>query len=117
MTAAQCGVTTTTGYRNHGAGDPYIYTDWPAVPEQHLRLSLPPAASNNGITGTWNPATINTAVAGYNVTYTFTPNDRGSVRRTTTYWISVITAQVTPTFDTGPLCQNSILLLSLPAYV
>ena len=30
--------------------------------------------SNNGITGTWSPATINTAVAG-TTTYTFTPAD------------------------------------------
>ena len=30
--------------------------------------------SNNGVTGTWSPATINTAVAG-TTTYTFTPTD------------------------------------------
>ena len=32
-----------------------------------------PLTSTNGITGTWSPATINTAVAG-TATYTFTPN-------------------------------------------
>src|SRR4029450_6030511 len=32
-----------------------------------------PAVSNNGVTGTWNPATISTATAG-TTTYTFTPD-------------------------------------------
>jgi gliding motility-associated-like protein len=39
---------------------------------QNATAPLLPATSTNGISGTWNPATINTAVAG-TVAYTFTP--------------------------------------------
>jgi hypothetical protein len=65
-----------------------------------------PGISNNGITGTWSPLTINTAVAG-STTYTFTSTD--ATQCATTASISVtVTPQVTPTFNTiGPLCQNS----------
>ncbi len=71
--------------------------------------STPPAlsvTSNNGITGTWNPATISTSTAG-NTTYTFTP-DAGQCATTAPLTVTV-TPQITPTFNTiGPLCQNSI---------
>jgi hypothetical protein len=65
-----------------------------------------PGISNNGITGTWSPLTINTAVAG-TTTYTFTSTD--ATQCATTASISVtVTPQVTPTFTAiGPLCQNS----------
>src|SRR5688572_998687 len=62
-----------------------------------------PLISNNGVNGTWSPATINTSVAGSS-TYTFTPTDACA----TTASISVvITTLVTPTFDPITLCQNS----------
>src|SRR5690606_21723987 len=41
---------------------------------QNSTAPVLPAVSNNGITGTWNPAVINTAVVG-TTTYTFTPDD------------------------------------------
>jgi hypothetical protein len=64
-----------------------------------------PGTSNNGITGTWSPATINTATAG-TTTYTFTPANGQCAVNTT--MIIVVTTQVTPTFtQLGPLCQNS----------
>ena len=64
-----------------------------------------PAISNNGITGTWNPAVINTAVAGTTV-YTFTP-DPGQCGISTTLEVTV-DAQAVPTFAAmGNLCQNS----------
>ena len=53
--------------------------------------------SNNGITGTWSPATINTAVTG-TTTYTFTPA-AGQCATTATMHIVTITTQVTPTFN------------------
>ena len=63
-----------------------------------------PTTSNNGITGTWSPATINTATVG-TTTYTFTPA-AGQCGTTATMSI-VITTQITPTFtQIGPLCQN-----------
>jgi hypothetical protein len=81
-----------------------------------------PGISLNGITGTWSPLTINTAVAG-STTYTFTSTD--ATQCATTASISVtVTPQVTPTFNTiGPLCQNStapalpgILLMVSPVH-
>jgi hypothetical protein len=69
--------------------------------------STPPSlapTSDNGITGTWSPATISTSVAGSFV-YTFTPN-AGQCGIVTTMTI-VITDSVTPTFtQLGPYCQN-----------
>jgi hypothetical protein len=63
-----------------------------------------PGTSNNGITGTWSPATINTATAG-TTTYTFTPANGQCAVNTT--MIIVVTTQVTPTFtQLGPLCQK-----------
>ncbi len=64
-----------------------------------------PSISNNGITGTWLPATINTAVAG-TTTYTFTP-DSGQCAIVVTMNITV-TGQIVPVFVAlGPFCQNS----------
>ncbi len=72
---------------------------------QNSTAPLLPGTSNNGITGTWSPATISTATAG-TTTYTFTP---GANQCAVPFTMSiVITTQVTPTFtQIGPLCQNS----------
>ena len=65
-----------------------------------------PATSKEGIAGTWNPLTINTATVGTG-TYTFTPGGGGSCSVQATMSIT-ISSKVTPTFDPiGPLCQNS----------
>src|SRR5688572_2141969 len=70
---------------------------------QNSAATALPGTSNNGIAGTWSPATINTSVAGSS-TYTFTPTDACA----TTASLSVaITTLVTPTFDPITLCQNS----------
>jgi hypothetical protein len=62
-----------------------------------------PTLSNNGITGTWNPATISTAAAG-TTTYTFTP-DAGQCSTATATLDVTVTGAVTPTFDpVGNLC-------------
>ncbi len=72
---------------------------------QNSTAPLLPGTSNNGITGTWSPATINTSTAG-TTTYTFTPAaNQCAVPFTMSI---VITPEVTPTFtQIGPLCQNS----------
>src|SRR5687767_9561279 len=64
-----------------------------------------PGTSTNGITGTWSPATINTATAG-TTSYTFTP---AASECALPFTMSIeITPQITPTFaQVGPLCQNS----------
>lgn len=61
-----------------------------------------PTTSNNGVSGTWNPATISTATAG-NTTYTFTPT-AGQCANTATMTIT-INANTMPTFtQLGPYC-------------
>lgn len=72
---------------------------------QNSVAPLLPTTSNNGITGTWNPAVINTTSTGTTV-YTFTPN-AGQCATIATMSITIDT-QVTPLFaPIGPLCQNS----------
>jgi len=62
-----------------------------------------PTTSTNGVTGTWNPATVsNTTTA----TYTFTPN-AGQCAVTTTKTITV-NPNVTPTFNAiAPICSGT----------
>ncbi|HNW89795.1 MAG TPA: hypothetical protein PKN48_09025, partial [Bacteroidales bacterium] len=65
-----------------------------------------PATSANGITGTWDPATISTATTGTS-TYTFTPT-AGQCANTTTMSVTV-SSSITPTFTTlGPYCVGVI---------
>ncbi|GAO45736.1 hypothetical protein FPE01S_14_00005, partial [Flavihumibacter petaseus NBRC 106054] len=55
-----------------------------------------PGTSNNGISGTWSPAAVNTSAIG-TTTYTFTPDAAGCGVPTT---IDItITDQITPAFD------------------
>jgi gliding motility-associated-like protein len=67
---------------------------------------LLPSVSLEGITGTWNPAVINTTSVGI-VTYTFTPDNPDQCGLVTTMDIE-ITDEIVPTFaQIGPLCLNS----------
>jgi hypothetical protein len=62
-----------------------------------------PTTSNNGITGTWSPATINTGIQG-TPEYTFTPS---STCAPTTKMYVTINPKDTPAFtQVGPLCQG-----------
>jgi len=64
-----------------------------------------PTISNNGITGTWSPSSINTAIVG-TVTYTFTP-DAGQCAGSFTMNVT-ITSGTTPPFSIlGPYCLGS----------
>ena len=72
---------------------------------QNTTPDVLPTTSNNGITGTWSPATINTATVGTS-TYTFTP-DAGQCSMQTTMNI-VIDSEIIPVFtQLGPYCQNT----------
>jgi hypothetical protein len=63
-----------------------------------------PAVSNNGITGTWSPATINTTVNG-TTSYTFTP-DAGQCALPVSVDV-VVDTEITPTFAAfAPICLN-----------
>ncbi len=57
-----------------------------------------PTTSNNGITGTWNPAALSSAVAG-NIVYTFTPT--AGICADTAQLTVVVTPNTTPTFTFG----------------
>ncbi|HNW70864.1 MAG TPA: T9SS type A sorting domain-containing protein, partial [Bacteroidales bacterium] len=66
-----------------------------------------PTTSNNGISGTWDPATISTASAG-TTTYTFTPTI-GQCATNTVDMIVTVNANVLPTFAVlGPYCVGAI---------
>ena len=68
-----------------------------------------PETSNEGITGTWNPAMVSTAVAG-NIVHTFTP-DAGQCATSTTMTV-VVNPQVTTTFtQIAPICVGDALSL------
>ncbi|MFY8138271.1 MAG: hypothetical protein ACOVMR_09195 [Flavobacteriales bacterium] len=87
--------------------DPEITPAFAAIPNICQNSTAPtlPTTSTNGVTGTWSPATINTAVAG-TVTYTFTPT-AGLCAVPVTLDIT-IDPEITATFaQLGPLCQNS----------
>jgi gliding motility-associated-like protein len=63
-----------------------------------------PSTSNNGLAGTWSPATINTSVVG-TTTYTFTPNT--GICATTATLSVTIDAPITPTFNLiANICLN-----------
>nr|WP_315145369.1 gliding motility-associated C-terminal domain-containing protein [uncultured Flavobacterium sp.] len=63
-----------------------------------------PVTSTNGITGTWNPATVNNT---FSSVYTFTPN-AGQCATTTTLNVTV-NPNVTPTFTSiPPICSGSV---------
>jgi gliding motility-associated-like protein len=72
---------------------------------QNTTVPALPSTSNEGITGTWSPASINTSVLG-TVAYTFTPST-GSCSSPVSVNINIVNT-LTPTFDDiGPLCHNS----------
>ncbi len=102
-TPGQCGATTTLNVTITDQITPTFADIDPICQNSPAPPLL--ATSLNNITGTWNPATINTSTTGTS-NYTFTPNPG---QCGTTALLSVtITDQITPTFATiGPLCQNS----------
>ncbi|PKP02031.1 MAG: hypothetical protein CVU14_04150 [Bacteroidetes bacterium HGW-Bacteroidetes-9] len=65
-----------------------------------------PAVSINGISGSWNPAVIDTSIPGLH-TYTFNPDIGGCGLQTTLDIL--ITNEILPVFtQIGPLCLNSV---------
>ena len=72
---------------------------------------LLPTTSDNGITGTWNPSTLDYSIVGTTV-YTFTPTT--GLCATTTTLTAVINPNVTPTFTQVPSICNGGQLNALP---
>ncbi|WP_418263268.1 T9SS type B sorting domain-containing protein [Flavobacterium faecale] len=67
-----------------------------------------PSSSNEGIAGTWSPATINSSTVG-TVTHTFTPDPVAHPCATTQTMNVTVVPRATPTFATIPstVCQNA----------
>ena len=96
----QCGVGTTMNITI----DPIVVPTFTAIANICLNGVAPAlqTTSNNGITGTWNPATINTVTAGTS-SYVFTPT-AGQCSQVVTISVT-IDPQVGPTFTAIPdLC-------------
>ena len=91
---------------------PTFNTYGPFCQDAILAQVILPQTSNNGITGTWNPAMLSTTTPGIN-NYTFTP-DPGQCASSTSLSVT-INPLLIPTFAAIPaLCQN-IAPPSLPA--
>ncbi len=73
-------------------------------------ITLPLSSSNvTPITGTWSPATVNTAVLGPS-NYVFTPNPGQCVASPTTTITITVNPNITPTFtQVPPICSGSAL--------
>jgi len=66
-----------------------------------------PTTSDNGITGTWNPSTLDYSIVGTTV-YTFTPAT--GICTTTATITAVISANSIPTFNAiAPICYGGVL--------
>jgi gliding motility-associated-like protein len=101
--AGQCGVEITMTI----VIDDEIVPEFTQIGPLCLNSAAPtlPTVSNNGITGSWNPSTINTTVLGSS-DYVFTP-DAGQCGVEITMTI-VIEDEIVPEFtQIGPLCLNS----------
>ncbi|MFC0776391.1 beta strand repeat-containing protein, partial [Terrimonas alba] len=99
--AGQCATTTTLNI----TVNPNIVPTFNAIAPICAGAAAPtlPTISNNGITGTWNPATIDNTTS---ATYTFTP-DAGQCATTTTLDITV-NPSIIPTFDAiDPICSGA----------
>src|SRR6185503_7012865 len=103
-TAGQCATITTLTITVNPAATPTFTQIGPLC--QNSTAPALPATSNNGFTGTWNPATINTSTVG-TTTYTFTSTDPCA---TVTTMDIVISAQLTPTFTAvASICSGGTL--------
>lgn len=100
-TAGQCATTTVMTVTINAQIIPIFTQLGPYC--QNTSVGTLPNTSTNGITGTWNPATINTTTT---TTYTFTPT-LGQCAQSTTMTIIInpaVTANVT---GTNPVCDNA----------
>lgn len=89
-----------------------LFTSVPAICNGDQAPVLP-TTSNDGITGTWNPAVVSNTASG---TYTFTP-DAGQCASPTTMTVTV-NNPVTPNLSpVGPFCENNATDVNLTADV
>ncbi|MBD3581538.1 T9SS type B sorting domain-containing protein [Flavobacterium selenitireducens] len=99
--AGQCAIATTLSVTITNSVAPDFQTQFTLC--QGATAPVLATTSPNGISGTWNPATINNQASG---TYTFTPN-AGQCAIATTLSVT-ITNGITPNFQTQlTLCQDA----------
>ncbi len=99
--AGQCATTASVSV----TVNPNITPTFDAIPTICANATAPvlPSSSNNGFTGTWNPATVSNTATG---TYTFTP-DAGQCATTASVSVTV-NPNILPTFDAIPaICANA----------
>ncbi|MFV8346855.1 T9SS type B sorting domain-containing protein [Flavobacterium sp. ZB4P13] len=87
------------------------FTGIPATVCQNATAPILPTSSSNAtpITGTWSPATVDTAVLGP-ANYTFTPNLGQCVSSPTTTITITVNPNITPTFtQVPPICSGAVL--------
>ena len=110
--AGQCGITATMDIVITTQITP-TFTQIGPLCQGSVAPSLP-NTSNNGITGTWNPATINTSTAGTSI-YTFTP-EAGRCATSATLSITVNPNPETPevTVDCSLGFDHAILTVTSP---
>ena len=112
--AGQCATGTTTLSVTVTPRITPTFAAYPASLCQNAPAPVLPTTSSNGVTGTWSPASINTATTGLK-TSTFTPNP-GQCVSATPVTVSVNVVQsVVPTFNPiAPFCAGTAAP-SLPA--
>jgi gliding motility-associated-like protein len=86
------------------------FTQWGPYCQNDIIIQvILPETSNEGITGTWNPAMVSTSNAG-NIVHTFTPNS-GQCANNQTMTV-VINPSITPVFtQIAPICVGDNLTL------
>jgi hypothetical protein len=106
--AGQCALPTTLVITVDDQVTP-VFTPIPNVCQGATPPVLP-GTSNNGITGTWLPATVNTGTPGP-TTYTFTPNG-GQCAINTTLQVNVNPLPVVSVADPQPVCLGESVVLT-----
>ncbi len=106
-TASQCG----TPYTYNLTVNPNLTPTFTPISPICTNATAPvlPTTSNNGYSGTWNPATVSNTASGI---YTFTPNE-GQCATSTTLSVTV-NPNITPTFDPIPDVCYQITAPTLP---
>lgn len=103
--AGQCAATAQLTIAITGGITPIFGSFGPYCQNAPIVLPILPETSNNGISGSWNPASISTSIAG-NIAYNFTP-DEGQCGVPITLTI-LVNPEITPTFAAvGPYCLGS----------
>ena len=104
--AGQCATGTTLSVTIDAPSIVPTFNAIPNICQNGTAPALPnPSTNSTPITGTWNPATIDTSVVGTS-TYTFIPA-AGQCAVTTTLNVTIIAPTVTTFNQIAPLCQGS----------